>query len=125
MVSKIAVIGAGTMGLGIAHVAVLGGYETILQDVSEAQLQKALGTIRVNMQKGVEKGKLSAGDMESALQRLRAEPALDLVARDADFVIEAAPEDMALKCRIFSELDRIAPPHAVFASNTSGLSIRV
>lgn len=119
----IAVIGAGTMGNGIAHVAAIGGYDTVLQDVSEVQLKKAVDTIAGNLRKGVERGKVAASEAEGALKRLRTETRLDRAAREADFVIEAVPEDMALKARIFAELDRHAPVRAVLATNTSSLSI--
>src|SRR5262245_37795662 len=119
----VAVVGSGTMGLGIAHVAAAGGYDTIIQDVAEAQLKKAVDTIKANLVKGVEKGKVAAADADAALKRLRTETRLDAAAKAADFVIEAVPEDMALKARIFGELDRHAPAHAVLATNTSGLSI--
>ncbi len=119
----VVVIGAGTMGLGIAHVAATGGYETILQDISDAQLKKASGTIEGNLKKGVEKQKITAADADAALKRLRTMTSVADAAQGADFIIEAVPEDMALKHRIFEELDRNAPAHAVLASNTSGLSI--
>jgi 3-hydroxybutyryl-CoA dehydrogenase len=122
-VKTVTVIGSGTMGLGIAHVAALGGFDTVLQDVSEAQLKKAVDTIKANLAKGVEKGKVSAGDAEGAMKRLRTATALAEAAKGADIAIEAVPEDLALKHRIFGELDRHAPAHAVLATNTSGLSI--
>lgn len=122
-VKTVLVIGGGTMGLGIAHVAALGGYETILQDVSETQLRKAVETIRANLAKGMEKGKVSATEVEKALARLRTATRVTEAAGGADFVIEAIPEDLALKQRIFGELDQFAPPHTVLATNTSGLSV--
>jgi len=122
-VKTVAVVGSGTMGLGIAHVAALGGFDTVLQDVSEPQLRKAVDTIKANLAKGVEKGKVPAADAESAIKRLRTATALAEAATGADFAIEAVPEDLALKHRIFGELDRHAPGHAVLATNTSGLSI--
>ncbi len=122
-VNTVAVVGSGTMGLGIAHVAALGGYDTIVQDVAEEQLRKAVDTIRGNLAKGVEKGKVAAAAAEAAMKRLRTETSLAAAAKGADFVIEAVPEDMALKARIFGELDGSAPAHAVLATNTSGLSV--
>jgi 3-hydroxybutyryl-CoA dehydrogenase len=117
------VVGSGTMGLGIAHVSALGGYDTILNDVSEEQLRRAVDTIRGNMAKGVERGRVTPDAAAAAIARLRTDTSLGGAARVADFAIEAVPEDPALKARIFSQLDAHAPPHAVLATNTSGLSI--
>jgi 3-hydroxybutyryl-CoA dehydrogenase len=122
-VERVAVIGSGLMGRGIAHVAALGGYPTTMVDVSESILQAALNNIRSEMEKGVSLGKLSAEEKEQALARLVIETDLEQVARSADLVIEAIPEDMKLKIDTFARLDRTAPSAAIFASNTSSLSI--
>ena len=122
-VQKVAVIGSGLMGRGIAHVAALGGFQTTMVDVSESILQTALHSIRSEMEKGVSLGKLAAEQKEQALARLHIETDMDQAARDADLVIEAIPEDMKLKADTFMRLDRTAPSGAILASNTSSLSI--
>jgi 3-hydroxybutyryl-CoA dehydrogenase len=120
---RITVIGSGTMGSGIAHVAALGGYETTLYDISHDMLRKAVSTVEANLRKGVEKGKLQASDLEGTLVRLKTQTDLGAAVGEADLVIEAIPEDLALKCRLFADLDRMTRPSAVLATNTSGLSI--
>ncbi|MDN5348522.1 MAG: 3-hydroxybutyryl-CoA dehydrogenase [Clostridia bacterium] len=122
-ITTIAVIGAGQMGRGIAHVAALGGYQVKLRDISDEILNKALAEIKKNMQKGVERGKLNTEDMEKALKRIYPTVDLEEAAREADLVIEAVPEDIKLKCEVFQSLDRICPSHTVLATNTSSLSI--
>ncbi len=111
------------MGRGIAHVAALGGYQVALYDIGDEVLAKGLSVIAGNLQKGVDLGKITAADREAALARIR--PGTDFRAAvvDADFVIEAAPEDLALKHRIFMDLDAMCPPHTVLATNTSAKSI--
>src|SRR5437879_9939712 len=91
-VSIVAVIGAGIMGRGIAHVAAAGGFHTVLNDVSDELLQKAYSRINEDLKKGVEIGKVSAGDMAATLARLRLESELGRATREADIVIEAVPE---------------------------------
>lgn len=121
--SRIAVIGSGTMGAGIAQVAAAGGFETRLYDISPEMLRKATGSIEANLQKGVEKGKIAASDRDAALGRLRTTTSLREAASDADLVIEAIPEVLDLKRKIFAELEAIIPAGTVLATNTSGLSI--
>lgn len=122
-IKTIAVIGAGIMGRGIAHVAALGGYRTILEDLVPAALRKAEGEIRGNLDKAVELGKVSAGAAQSAIGRLEYAGNVEDAAREADLVIEAVPEEMESKIEIFTLLDKICRPHTVLASNTSSLSI--
>ena len=122
-VQKVAVIGSGLMGRGIAHVAALGGLQTTMVDVSESILQTALHSIRAEMEKGVSLGKLAAEQKDQALARLHIETDMEKAARGADLVIEAIPEDMQLKADTFARLDRTAPSGAILASNTSSLSI--
>ena len=122
-IRTVAVIGAGTMGRGIAHVAALGGYRTILEDLLPSALRKAEDEIRTNLGKAVELGKVSAGDAEAALARLQYAGSIEEAAREADLVIEAAPEEMESKIEIFTLLDKICRPHTILASNTSSLSI--
>ena len=122
-IRTIAVLGAGIMGRGIAYAAALGGYQTRLQDANEEALERGLADISAILEKGVASGKVAGPDMVAARERLRSARTLEEAAREADLVIEAVPEDMALKLRIFRELDRVSPPHALFATNTSSLSI--
>ncbi len=122
-VKTIAVIGAGIMGRGIAHVAALGGFDAILNDISAELLESARSRIERDMQKGVDRGKLTAEAMCAGLDRLRTLTDLVDSAAKADLVIEAVPEKIDLKMGIFGRMDKAAPDHAVLASNTSGLSI--
>ncbi len=122
-VSTVAVIGAGTMGRGIAHVAALGGYRTILEDLLPNALRKAEGEIRANLDKAVELGKVSAGAADAAFTRLEFAGSVEEAAREADLVIEAVPEEMESKIEIFTLLDKICRPNTILASNTSSLSI--
>jgi 3-hydroxybutyryl-CoA dehydrogenase len=122
-VNTIALIGAGNMGRGIAHVAALGGYRTILEDLLPNALRKAEDEIRVNLDKAVELGKLSAGAAETALGRLEYAGSVEEAAREADLVVEAVPEEMESKIEIFTLLDKICRPGTILASNTSSLSI--
>ena len=120
--SRVAVVGAGTMGNGIAHVFAQHGWDTALIDVVPASLERALATIRANFERQVKKGTLTAEQRDAALARIRTAPGLDAV-RDAELVLEAATEQPEVKFTIFRELDRIAPPGAILASNTSSISI--
>lgn len=120
---RVLVVGAGTMGRGIAHVSALGGFDTVLQDVSEEQLRKAVDGIRRDMDEGVARGKVAPEARKAALARLKTEADLAAAGRDADLGIEAVPEDMALKIAVFRRLNAACGPDAVFASNTSALSI--
>ena len=122
-VKTIAVIGAGTMGRGIAHAAALGGYRTILEDVLPNALRKAQGEIRANLDKAVELGKVTPDDATSAIARLEYAGSVEEAARAADLVIEAVPEEMESKIEIFTLLDKICRPETILASNTSSLSI--
>ncbi len=121
--SRIAVLGAGTMGHGIAHAALSAGYETQLFDVTESVLERGRAAFAAIVAKGVELGRASAADGDAMLSRLRTATDLAEVLREADFVIEAAPEQIDLKLRLFGEIERLAPKHAVVTSNTSALSI--
>jgi len=122
-IERIGVIGAGLMGRGIAQVAAQGGYETTLQDVDTKQLEAAREGIRLSLDKSVQRGTLSVVDQEEALARLRTTTALAEAAENAQLVIEAVPERIDLKLRIFQELDRSSPPQTILASNTSSLSV--
>jgi len=122
-IKTIAVIGAGIMGRGIAHVAALGGYRTVLEDLIPGALRKAEDEIRANLDKAIELKKVSSGDADAALKRLEYAGSVEEAAREADLVIEAVPEEMESKIEIFTLLDKICRPGTVLASNTSSLSI--
>lgn len=116
------VIGAGQMGSGIAQVAAQAGLDVILHDVNQELVERGLSTITKNLSRHVEKGKLSEADKEATLSRIRLSTDLANGA-EADFVVEAVTENMAVKTDIFKKLDEVCPPHTVLASNTSSLPI--
>jgi len=122
-VKTVAVLGAGTMGHGIAHAAMAASYATVLFDVSQPQLDKGKAAIDAVIQKGVELGKVAADDAAAMRGRLRLSAVVADAVRDADIVIEAAPEKIDLKLSLFRDVEAAAPAHAVLASNTSALSI--
>jgi 3-hydroxybutyryl-CoA dehydrogenase len=123
-IERVGIIGAGTMGHGIAQVAAMAGYSVTLYDVDEPSLQRALERIRANLEKGVALGKVEPDIRDRALAALTTTTELGAAAQAADLIIEAAPEDLDLKRRIFAELDTTAPPHAILATNTSSLSVK-
>ena len=123
MIKKLCVIGAGTMGAGIAQVAVEKGIEVAMRDVEDRFVEKGLGTIRNFLGKKLEKGKLSAAERDAILGRLKGTTSMEKAAEGADMVIEAVIEDLALKQKVFAELDRLCVPGVILASNTSTLSI--
>jgi 3-hydroxybutyryl-CoA dehydrogenase len=120
---NIAVIGAGTMGNGIAHVFAQHGFSVQLTDMNETQLEKAMSVISKNMDRQVQKGLLSAEEKANALLRIQPEMNLKKGIQGADLIIEAATENETVKLQIFRELDELAAPGAIFASNTSSISI--
>ena len=122
-IGTVGVIGAGTMGHGIAQVAAQAGCEVVLQDIDGTAVQRGLDAIRANLDKGVARGKVDAGDAEQALSRISGTSELDLVASDADLVVEAVPERLELKQQLFLQLQELAPAGAIFGTNTSSLSI--
>jgi 3-hydroxybutyryl-CoA dehydrogenase len=122
-IKTIAVIGAGIMGRGIGHVAALGGYRTILEDLIPAALRKAESEIRTNLDKAVELKKVSSDDARAAFSRVEYAGSVEEAAREADLVIEAVPEEMESKIEIFTLLDKICRPATILASNTSSLSV--
>jgi len=119
----IAVLGAGTMGHGIAHAAMTAGFDTALYDVSEAAVAKGRSAIEAVIRKSVELGKATESDAASMRSRLRTTTSVADAVGNADVVIEAAPEKIDLKLALFKDVEAAAPAHAVFASNTSALSI--
>jgi 3-hydroxybutyryl-CoA dehydrogenase len=120
---NITVIGAGTMGNGIAHLFAQHGFTVTLVDVNAAQLEKALQTIDKNLERQVTKGTLTAGEKQQALANLSTQTDLAKGASGADLVVEAATENIDLKLKIFKQLDEVAPAGAILASNTSSISI--
>jgi 3-hydroxybutyryl-CoA dehydrogenase len=121
-IRKVGVVGAGLMGSGIAQVSAQAGFPTVVREVSATLLDKGLGTVFKFMQAGVEKGKVSAQDLERVREHLKGTTELKDLA-DCDVIVEAVPEKLELKRELWGELDRIAGPQAIFASNTSSLSI--
>ena len=122
-IERITVIGAGTMGHGIAQVAAATGATVRIHDVSAEAIDKGLSSIRANLDKGIEKGKVTEEQRDAVLGRLTAAPDLDAAAGESDLVIEAAPESLELKKQIFARVDAVAPAHAILASNTSSLPV--
>ena len=122
-IQTIAVIGAGTMGRGIAQAAATAGYKVVLVDADAAANDRGLASIRDGMDKLVEKKKLEAAQRDEALSRVTTAGTLAMGVMHADCVIEAVPELLELKVRIFRDLDRNAPPHAILATNTSSLPV--
>jgi 3-hydroxybutyryl-CoA dehydrogenase len=122
-VKTVAVLGAGTMGHGIAHAAMTAGYDTVMYDVTDAAVNKGRAAIEAVIKKSVELGKATAVDASAMQSRLRTSTSIAEAVSDADVVIEAAPEKIELKLELFREVEAAAPAHAVLASNTSALSI--
>jgi 3-hydroxybutyryl-CoA dehydrogenase len=122
MTDRIAVVGAGQMGNGIAHVFAQSGFKVVMIDVSQDALDKGRATIAKNIERQVKKGTIPPDEQVQILSRIDLSMDLDSIA-DASLIIEAASEDSGLKFRIFADVDRIAKPDAVLASNTSSISI--
>ncbi|HET8925652.1 MAG TPA: 3-hydroxybutyryl-CoA dehydrogenase [Candidatus Acidoferrum sp.] len=121
-IKTVAVLGAGTMGNGIAHVFARSGYKVILRDVEQRFLDRALETIGKNLDREVKKGKLAEGEKGTVLGRLQAVTGMRAIA-GADFVVEAVPEKMEIKRAVLTEADGILRPETIIASNTSSISI--
>ncbi len=122
-VKTVVVLGAGTMGHGIAHVAAAAGYDVILHDVDEPRWKAGLAKIQANLDKGVEKGKVKPEERAATLSRLRGTTSLADAGRACDLAIEAVPEDLSLKVTVLGQLASHAKPDAILASNTSSLSL--
>jgi 3-hydroxybutyryl-CoA dehydrogenase len=121
-IQRVGVVGAGTMGNGIAHVFARGGYDVVLCDVEQSFLDRALDTIGKNLERELTKNKITANDKAAALKRIR--PVTDRgQLAECDFVIEAATEKFEIKAEIFRDLDRVTRPEIILASNTSSISI--
>jgi len=121
-IKQVTVIGAGTMGNGIAHVFALTGYRVNLVDIKEEFLERGLATIQKNLDRQLKKEKISEKELKATLERIETNTDLQ-TARDSHFAVEAATEDAALKKKLFSELDSICPSESILASNTSSISI--
>ncbi|WP_411682669.1 3-hydroxybutyryl-CoA dehydrogenase [Clostridium thailandense] len=119
---KVFVLGAGTMGSGIVQTFAQAGYEVVMRDIEESFVQRGCGVITKSLEKSVQKGKLLEEEKNKILSRIT--PTTDInLAKEADLIIEAAIENMAIKKKIFAELDALCKPEAVLATNTSSLSI--
>jgi 3-hydroxybutyryl-CoA dehydrogenase len=122
MIKTVAVLGAGTMGNGIAHVFARAGYNVILRDVEQHYLDRAMGTIAKNLDREVKRGKLAEAEKPVVLARFK--PVTDMLAiAAADFVVEAVPEKLDTKRAVLSEANRLLRPEVIVASNTSSISI--
>ena len=119
----VAVLGAGTMGHGIAQVSAMAGFRVTLSDPQPGAVEKGIDQVRRNLLKGVERGKVAREDADAALARLAAADSVKDAVRDAWLVIEAAPEKMEIKERIFADVYGFAPDGAILATNTSSLSV--
>src|ERR1700684_1745433 len=122
-IKTIGVIGAGTMGRGIAYAAAFGGYRTVLEDGSPEMREQGAAYVSQTLEDGVSRGKLTPQQKESALRNLTTARSVEDVCREADLLIEAVPEEMEVKLEIFTIFDKFAKPGAILASNTSSLSI--
>jgi 3-hydroxybutyryl-CoA dehydrogenase len=122
-IKTIAIIGAGTMGRGIAYCSALAGYRTVLDDVSDSVLQQGLDHIRRALDEGISRGKVTEEQKQKALASIVTSRSVQDASREAELIIEAVPEEMETKLEIFTILDKFAKPGVIFASNTSSLSI--
>jgi 3-hydroxybutyryl-CoA dehydrogenase len=121
-IKRVGVLGCGLMGSGIAQICAAAGYDTVVREVSDEVVQKGIGGIGRQLGKSVEKGKMSADDRDALLGRLRGTSRLEEL-KECDIVIEAIVENLDLKNEIWRTLDGLCPPHTIFASNTSSLTI--
>jgi len=121
--NKISVIGAGTMGNGIAHLFAQNGFSVNLVDINKEQLEKAIQSITKNFDRQIAKGTTSEETKKNALSNISTQTDIDTGVKQADLVVEAATENEMLKMKIFGQLDKSAPPECILASNTSSISI--
>jgi len=122
-VKRVAVIGAGVMGHGIAQVFAMAGYEVNLLDIKDEFLKNAIEKIRWSLGKFAEKRRIRPEDVDKILARIKTTTSYEVAAKDIDLAIECVPENLDLKKKVFAQLDQLAPPHAILTSNTSTLSI--
>jgi 3-hydroxybutyryl-CoA dehydrogenase len=121
-IKRVGVLGCGLMGSGIAQVCAQAGFETVVREVSDALCERGIGGIGKQLGKAVEKGKMAAEERDAVLGRLRGTTSLEEL-KDCDIIIEAVVEDLDLKNEMWRTLDAVCPPHTIFASNTSSLTI--
>ncbi|HHW64398.1 MAG TPA: 3-hydroxybutyryl-CoA dehydrogenase [Rhodocyclaceae bacterium] len=121
-IEKVGVVGAGTMGNGIAQALAVAGRDVVMMDVGEAQVKRGLDTISGSLDRLIKKEKMTAGEKTAAMSRIATVTSIPAL-KDCDLVIEAASENVDLKLRIFAELDSVLKPEAILASNTSSISI--
>ena len=121
--SNVAIVGAGTMGHGIAQVCAMAGMEVRMYDVADAALQRGLDAVHANLDKGVDRGKVSEELRDAALMRLAGSTDLETTVDAADLIIEAVPEVLSLKQALFAEIEPMVEDTAVFGTNTSSLSV--
>lgn len=122
-INEVAVIGAGTMGNGIAHVFAMKDYQVTLIDISEVALEKAINTITKNLDRMIKKERIDDAKKQATLSNIKTARAISEGVKSADLVIEAATENESIKLKIFKEIDGAAPEHAILASNTSSISL--
>ncbi|MDX1495520.1 MAG: 3-hydroxyacyl-CoA dehydrogenase family protein [Longimicrobiales bacterium] len=122
-IETVAVLGAGTMGHGIAQVSAAAGCRVRLYDIDQSAVDSGLDRIRGNLEKGIDRGKVTAEERAEVLSLLQGSTSIAEAVEGADLVVEAAPESMELKESIFAQVDEAAPEHAILATNTSSLSI--
>src|SRR5437016_686910 len=123
MIRQIAVIGTGTMGRGIAYLAAVAGYDTVIHDADNAALDAARAAVESTLKKQAEKGKVTADAAAAAMERLQVAADLEPAVRQADLIIEAVPEDPDLKKNLFGQADLFCGEESILASNTSSISI--
>jgi len=123
MIRNISILGSGTMGRGIAYLAALSGFDTVIYDVDTAALDAAKASIDSTLRKGVEKGKVTETQAKEAMERVHLVPDLEPAVHGADLIIEAAPETFDLKKDLFAQADLFCGPETILASNTSSMSI--
>ncbi|MHA2118622.1 MAG: 3-hydroxyacyl-CoA dehydrogenase [Candidatus Thorarchaeota archaeon] len=122
-VKKIAIIGSGLMGAGIAYVSAWNGYEVTMVDINQDLVDKGMERLRTDVMTGIDKGKMSITDAEGLMSRLSGTTDTEAAVKDADLVIEAIFENMEVKKEVFAKIDAVAPAHCILATNTSSLSI--
>ncbi len=122
-IERICVLGAGTMGAGIAQTCSQAGYQVTMRDLTEEFVESGFERIRVPLERRVKRGKMAQEDVDEVISHIRGTTSLEEAVRDADFVIEAVFEEMGVKKEVYQEIDQLCPPEVVFASNTSSLSV--